>query len=426
MLLSTTIKTFQQWIPPAACPITFTSPITGMLRAQLPDRSRVEAEFLFLALDLEEDAVARLKSLELTGAFVNEASEIRYAAIELLTTRVGRYPSPKQGGATWKGIVMDTNPVDDTHWWYRLAEVEKPKGYRFWCQPPGVVRMPGKSDKDPPLYVPNDGTLGFPKAENVQNLPDGFDYYMRAVQGKSEEWIKVFLMGQYGSVFSGKAVYAEYSDKLHVAEKPLEPYRGLPLILGFDFGLTPSCAIIQQTPRGQVRILAERTSSDMGIERFLDDIIRPLLQLKYDGMKIYCVGDPAGGQRSQTNEITVFQQMEAQGFRCEPAATNDFQMRRDAVAWFLGKLVDGNPGFIMDPECKTLRAGFLGKYHYRKFKTESEKYAETPDKNEYSHLHDALQYACLYVRTVSVAGTRDNFFRPKLRQIVPGNAAAWT
>jgi hypothetical protein len=64
------------------------------------------------------------------------------------------------------------------------------------------------------------------------------------------------------------------------------------------------------------------------------------------------------------------------------------------VAAPLGRLVDGKPGLLLSPACKVLRKGFAGGYHYRRVKvTGDERYHDMPDKNAFSHPHDALQYA---------------------------------
>ena len=69
-------------------------------------------EVLFRALDRPAD-VKKLLSLELTGAWVNEAREVPKAIIDGLQGRVGRYPSMREGGCTWSGLMMDTNPPPD-------------------------------------------------------------------------------------------------------------------------------------------------------------------------------------------------------------------------------------------------------------------------------------------------------------------------
>jgi hypothetical protein len=428
-LLSTTLKTFEEWIPRQVCRVVQSAPIRGMLNVDLPDGTKVEAEFLFLALDQEDD-VKKLKSLELTGGFINEASETRRSILEMLTSRVGRYPSKQMGGASWSGIIMDTNPPDDSHWWYKLAEVEKPAGYEFWSQPPAMIKCFDKDKR--PFYVPNDGSHGQPAAENIQNHNAGFGYYERMVPGKDPEWIKVYILGEYGSVFSGKPVYPEFSPTVHIAKEELQPYRGLPLILAWDFGLTPSCAIMQMTPRGQLRILDEKSADNMGIERFARDVMKPFLATaKYTGIPFVSIGDPAGRQRSQTNEVTCMEMLEMQGFRTEAAPTNEFIPRREAVAWFLSKLTDGEPGFQLSPTCETLKRGFMGGYQYRRMKAPGggDKFAESPDKNEFSHLQDCVQYGCCHLRSSSRGASFNGgelIGAHNKREVVKKNYSAWS
>ena len=129
-LRTTTIKTWQELFPENVWgPFRWSPPLTHHIK--LPSRDNapgVDCEVIFLALDQPKD-VRKLLSMELTGAWVNEARELPKAVIDGLTHRVGRYPTLSDGGAKpWRGIIMDTNPMDDDHWWYRLAEKEKMKG----------------------------------------------------------------------------------------------------------------------------------------------------------------------------------------------------------------------------------------------------------------------------------------------------------
>lgn len=439
-LLSTTLNTFEEWIPRSICPVRRSSPIMGTLKVGLEDGTRVEAEFYFLSMDDEDDA-KKLKSLELTGGFINEASEIRESALHMLISRLGRYPPTRWDVFTWKGVVMDTNPPDNKHWWYRLAEDEKPKNHVFFDQPPALIRVAKvdeKTQEESVEYVPNDGTHGISAAENIRFLPGassenpsgGFDYYLDQVPGKPEEWIKVFLQGDYGVVVSGKPVYPEYSDKIHLAKDVLEPLRGPVVLLCFDFGLTPSCIFLQQTPRGQVRVLDELVSEDMGLERFTRDVVKPFLSEKrYSGCSFFGVGDPAGAARGQATEVTCFDVLERAGLSSVPAPSNVYSIRRDSVAWFLNKMVDGMPGFLLSPNCEILRSGFISGYHFRKMKVPgTDRYAETPDKNEFSHPHDAVQYGCSHLRRDAVNGASVGLgsARGVRREVVPGSHAGWS
>jgi hypothetical protein len=83
--------------------------------------STKSVEILFRALDRPEH-VANLLSLELTGAWVNEAREMPWAVISALKGRVDRYPARNEGGCVDPGIIMDTNPPEDDSWWYKLFE----------------------------------------------------------------------------------------------------------------------------------------------------------------------------------------------------------------------------------------------------------------------------------------------------------------
>ena len=85
----------------------------------------------------------KLLSLEITGAWCNECRELPKAVIDGLTHRVGRYPTKADGGATWYGIWMDTNPPDSDHWFHTVSEKTPITGkyaWNFFRQPGGVLQ----------------------------------------------------------------------------------------------------------------------------------------------------------------------------------------------------------------------------------------------------------------------------------------------
>lgn len=178
-LRDTTRKTFEQWVP-SALGKWHEQSTTFTLDYRREDGTRVHSEILFRALDRPED-VKKLLSLELTGAYINEAREIPKHVLDVLQTRVGRYPARNQGGASWFGIWMDTNPWHPGHWASKLF-AQNLEGYRLFRQPGGRSA----------------------KAENVANLPR--DYYERLIRGKDSEWVRVYVDGEdasgdVGSVF---------------------------------------------------------------------------------------------------------------------------------------------------------------------------------------------------------------------------------
>jgi len=383
-LKSTTIKTFLEWMP--FVQMKYDAPITGNCSVPLPDGTVAEMEFIFLALERPDD-VGRLKSFEATGAWMNEAGEMAKAILDMAAQRVGRFPAKKRGGPTWSGVLLDTNPPDDDSWWFRIFEEEKPKGYQIWKQPGGLIERDGK-------WEPN------PDAENIENLPGGHEYYLRQVAGKTREWIRVFLGGQYGTVSTGKPVFPEYNDEVHCKEFDTLPG---PILLGFDYGLTPACVVTQVSPRGQLLIVDELCSEDMGIRQFARDVVKPYLSTMYPRNSVQAVGDPAGMNRSQTEERTCFMELADEGIPAMPAITNDFVARREAVAKFLTRMTDGKPALMVHPRAKMIRRGFNGAYNYeRVLVTGTERYKDRPNKNKYSHPMDAVQYAALHANSVNL------------------------
>ena len=362
-LMSTTVRSWEQWCPRHFGKFTVgTSPITH--RVQIDG---LDLEVYFLALDKDED-VKKLLSLEVSFAWIDESKFVPRSIVDALTGRVGRYPSRLQGGCTWSGILLSSNPSDTESWLYKLVE-NPPEGYAVFRQPPG------------------DG----PDAENVGNLPT--TYYRRLAAGKDPEWIRVYIKGEFGFTIEGRPVYPGWSDSAHVAKEPIAAIDHLGLVIGADWGLTPAAVIGQVLPDGRINIIDEFIAEDSGIPRFCTNLCA-YLRRHYPGHAVtMAVGDPSGTAR-QGDEQTVFDLANANSFfRWRPARSNDLTLRIESVSDALGRMVGRNPGFQLSPKCSTLRKGFAGGYHFQQIKAgHSQTFDERPRKNAYSHPHDALQY----------------------------------
>lgn len=365
-LKTTTLKTWNQWVPAHYGKLTMDSPIRHYVSTP-----ELELEVLFIALDRDDD-VKKLLSLELTGAWINEAREIPKAIVDGLTGRVGRFPPVNDGGCTWSGIIMDTNPPDDQSWWYALCEGENgaPEGWEFFKQPGGRS----------------------PLAENRKNLHP--QYYERLIPGKTPEWVQVYVDGEYGYLIEGKPVYPMFRDKTHVPENVLEPIPHLPLLLGADFGLTPAAVIAQKAVNGRWLILDELVTEDCGIIRFAELLTKYVAQF-YGDFKVDCgFCDPAGTQKSQIDERTALDIMKLYTpWRWKVTETNSLAVRLEAVRGTLNRMVEGEPGILVSKKAKVLRKGFSSGYHYKIIKggDGTQSHSE-PNKNKFSHPHDALQY----------------------------------
>lgn len=394
-LRTTTIATWLQWFPENEWGnFRWSPPYTHHIR-----KGDIDLEVLFLPLDTPED-IKKLLSLELTGVFVNEAREVPKAIIDAATSRVGRFPSLKDGiGPTWYGVIMDTNAPETEHWWPilsgevpvpdHLSEEQalmliKPDNWSFFTQPAGMLEIRGEKNE---LRGYEDNPL----AENYANLPPS--YYKNMIRGKMKSWIDVYVLNRLGSTEEGKPVYQGFMEKTHVAKENLVTGPGT-IYCGLDFGLTPAAAFLQN-PGSRWMCLAELVCQDMGAKRFVE-VLRRFCGQNFPEHDIQFYGDPTGDYRAQTDERTPYDIMRAGGVRVIPSPSNDPIVRVETVNQVLARMVDGSPGFLIDkPRCPVLVTGFLGGYHYRRLQVSGERYEDKPSKNKFSHVHDALQYALL-------------------------------
>jgi hypothetical protein len=403
-LKTTTIKTWLDLFPEDVWgDFCWSVPYNHHLDFPLPDGSTVELEVLFLALDRPED-VKKLLSLELTGVFGNEARELPKAVIDGMTMRVGRFPSMREGGPSWYGVILDTNSPDEDHWWPILAGespipeyitleerlmLQKPDNWEFFSQPPAMLEEMDPGTKLVTGYSINEG------AENLKNLVPG--YYRNMLAGKTRAWISVYVLNRLGSISDGKPVHATFREETHVAPAPLVPIEGLPVRVGLDFGLTPAAILGQRSPRGQWLVQFEIVAVDMGIKRF-GELLRvecARLYPKHNFDAFIFHGDPSGDARGH-DELTPFQILRAHGIIVAPAPTNDPVLRVEAVDDALNRMVDGMPGYCLSPLCTVLRRAMAGGYHYKRMAIAGEaRFAEKPDKNRFSHPADAQQYLFL-------------------------------
>lgn len=346
--------------------------------------TRVLAEMIFLALDREEH-VKKLRGMQLTGAYLSEAKELPFGVVAMADLRTGRFPM--EVPATWHGMIGDTNAPDTDEWYYQLAEEKRPEGWKFFRQPGGVYRE-----------TPDSPWLINPLAENLPNLlPANGGYYLNGVQGKDDDWILVNLGNEYGFVKRGKPVYPLYKDSAMC--RPFELVKALGISIGLDFGLTPAALIGQQTVSGQWRFHRELCTEDTGIRRFAREL-KLFIATHYPGWRInYIAGDPAGGERQagDVDEKTVFQILESEGVHAVPApGNNDITLRTEAFSRPMTRLIDGEPGMLIHPQCKVLRKGCQGGYAYQRIKVVgAERFRDLPDKNRFSHICDAGQYLVL-------------------------------
>lgn len=221
------------------------------------------------------------------------------------------------------------------------------------------------------------------------------------------EWMREYEI--VWSSFEGVPVYGDdFSRGFHVSKEPLEWSKGYPMLRGWDFGLGAggmACIFAQLLSHGRLRVYRELLASDTDIEHFAPEVRRLSDEWFPQCVKWFDVVDATGFNRSQINKKSCCSVLRDVGMSPVPGVTSKIERRR-AVTKFLQGTVKGLPKLLIDLEgCPTLVSGFEGGYHYPHAKDGQLK--EDPEKNEYSHPHDAMQMICSKANTLSLAGPRN-------------------
>jgi len=388
-LKTTVMKTYESWFGNVDDPYKGgilkwkrTSPMSARCRmpSMYNDGTVVDWEICFLALDREDD-VEILKSQEFSDIYFCETMEMKRNIFDAARGRIGRYPAVKDGSVcTHPQIICDYNSPPIDHWLAKLELEERPEGHSFYVAPPAVMQ------REDGTWVPS------PNAVNLEYLHE--DYYKIQLMGADPQYIHVMLANNFGSLKSERRVFHNYDDAVHVGKFDIKPLRGVPIVIGLDAGLTPAAAICQLSPLGQLLVLDEIVTEDCGMSQFVEEYLKPKMLLEYRSWDYRVVVDPAATQRAQTNMTSCYDILRRAGIPVQTAKSNNPIDRIDSVDYFLRRLADGQPSFLLSPKCATIRRGLISEYKYRKVMGQ-DRFHNVPEKNIYSHVMDGLQYACL-------------------------------
>ena len=142
---------------------------------------------------------------------------------------------------------------------------------------------------------------------------------------------------------------------------------------------------------------SEVVAKDMGVDRFSEVLKQHIVENYPAEPGVECFyTDPAGEVRDEIFEQKVNEWLRKAGFTIMPAPSQDWRIRRLAIAQPCNRMVSGQPGLLVHPRCKMLITGLKGKWDFRRLQiVGSELYSETPSKNEWSHVCEALGYGLL-------------------------------
>lgn len=389
------------------------------------DFDDVQSEWVFIPLENEEDQ-ARLLSMQLTGAWLSECIEMDLSVLAPITGRLGRYPSGADGTPTWHGWIADTNfPTEMTPW---HTFMENPNSdVHIFKQPSGL--SPDAENLN--WLTQTETTIKLPLDHPVR-IAQGRSYYQRfvAMYGEESDWVKRYVKAEYGDDPSGAAVFKNsFRSNYHIVEDTLV-IPGYPLLIGQDFGRNPWSLICQMDHLGRLLVHKEVPGTNTGLEKHVEQSLRPLLYSnKYQGAKVCVVGDPSGVAKGNVSEESCFDALKRMGLPCFPAPTNDIEPRLRAVEALLGRQVNGGPALMISRAgapflCRAMSGG----YRFVKMKTGALRTVpDKTDKEGFSHVSDDLQYVALVVHG-NLVPEISRHIRPRTKQRAGSgvSAAGWT
>lgn len=358
----------------------------------------VECEVLFRPLDTADD-VARVLSLEVTFAIIDEFVQIDKTIIEALSARCGRYPPQIDGGATNWGMWGSSNPGNEDSWWYdKLEEPDnRPSNWTYFKQPSGFSRF----------------------AENLDNLPGRAAYYTSLADGKSDHWVKQFIEVEWGYSLDGTPVLKTFQPLIHVNKRPVLFNPHLPLVAGYDPGLGGSALIFGQMDlNGRLLVTSELVQEGYGTDRLCKERLTPHLRMKYPELREFIIApDPAANGRKDSDEKSSVDTLKKNKFVVKfpnGDMNNRLEPRIQAIENFTTRITPAGPALVIDPSCKVLIRALTTGWRYRAKRAgqDAGEVALEPDKNRYSHPADGFGYLCRYFHLTDPRYSSDNQRKP--------------
>ena len=367
------------------------------------EQGNIHSEWFLLPLETVQDQ-RRLLSLQLSGAWFNEAREIPMELITAAAGRIPRFPPNSEEGVAHPFILMDSNPGMIGSELYEMA-----------------MRAGTEQGKDI-LYIHQPSGLS-PEADWRQWLDP--NYYERLVEGANAAWVDVHVHGKWGRDTSNAAVHgASFDDEIHTA---FNVECSTPtLIVGVDPGRHPAALIAGLDKNGQVKVIQELYRENIDFKTFVEIDLRPALTA-YVGKLFLFVMDPTGRNKAATSNDSPYSVLKSMGYNVVLAGTNDIEARLAAVDRLLvGRTRKDEPLIVFDKiRCPVTIRGL--RYEYRFGRKEGGMWDAKPKKvHPVSDLMDCLQYIALAVVGKTVEKMQEKFVVPKVAREPVVDLSGWT
>jgi len=340
---------------------------------------------IFRSLDDEQ----KLRSVNLGWWYIDEASELSDDLIP--TMLIGRL---RLAHVPWRGGWMTSNPSHVEHWLYEWF-VKKAAGQN------SRYHMFTASSYDNP-YLP---------VEYVKALEEEY----------SAQWVRRYLMGEFGFIVAGTPVYSNFNEKLHVVPD-ITPMLDRPIFRAWDFGWNHPAVLFSQVGPDRVwNVLYEKMGTRILLHKFADEVVQLSNQM-FPGATFIDVGDPAGNQRGDKDPLTSVEilrknhDIHVRTRRQPKKRVIELIDQRFAMVRKDHKSGDPVPMVQVSKKgCPILIEGFEGAYAWPKAK-DGKIYRETPmEDGFYEHFQDCAQYAAAAIFLGGMSGDRVTIREPSWR-----------
>lgn len=281
------------------------------------------------------DDQEKIKSIRLTGIWMEEATEFEERDFDQLTLRLrGKMPYYKQ-------IILSFNPIDESHWIKAKLFDNRIDKFTY--------------------------TL-FSNYKDNHHLDEQYKEMLEEQFRYNKNMYRIYVLGEWGRVETGSEYYFNFSYDKHVVQN-VSYISGYPLHISFDFNVNPyiSATVGQIYRRTMtdgksyyfVRIIDEFALENPHntTERLCEHIIKKYENELKQGVYIY--GDATGKNKSTKSNISdydiieyYFRKYMNNASMRVPKANPMIKKRRN----FINKLLYGgfNIEYQISPNCKKL------------------------------------------------------------------------
>ncbi|AXH78238.1 MAG: putative TerL [Caudoviricetes sp.] len=370
-------------------------PLVGRISFKLPDETIVDAEIIFKHMQNLELGNQK-KGFEVGLVVVDEIDQL-----ETPSSFEGVCQSARGGKDTFKGGVLGTcnglciegflysqiySKADDKG---LIFGMENKPIYCFISQPPALLRPDDPNGE----WLPN------PLAYNIENIPEGYNYYTPIIKSGDDRMIRSSVEGISYSKIIGELVLPQLGNLNYVSFKSVEIDIKSALkngfYMGFDFGKFPVCLIATLTSRENLIVFKELyPDGPTNLQDFMSYTVIPFLRRELYNYS--CKGafiDPSGYKDSVLTGMSSKDLLELK-FDL-PVNTsirnNNLGPRLNAVINRAVTLSGDKPKLLICNECELLTDALKNTYVL----DDEGKPKKVGHKNFSHDLADCLQYLCL-------------------------------